>query len=55
MVGRPSKGFFKIVTKAGKQYLVKVRSVRDGEKVRQEFLFHVGELQEIRRKVCQNA
>ncbi len=51
---RKSKGFFRIIPKAGKEYLIKVKNKREGDKVKQEFLFHIGSVEEIKRVVCNN-
>lgn len=47
-----SKGFFRKKKIAGKEYIIKVKNKRDGDNVKQEFLFHVGSLEELRKVVC---
>ena len=52
MRGRKPEGFFRKKTIAGKEYLIKVKSKREGKKVKQEFLFHVGSVEDIKKVVC---
>jgi len=51
-MGNKSKGYFRIIPKAGKLYLIKVKCMREGNKVKQKFLCHIGSLEEIRKVVC---
>ena len=51
-MGRKPEGFFRIITKAGNPYLIKVKNEREGNKVKQKFLCHVGSLEEGRKVVC---
>ena len=53
-MGRKPEGFFRIIPKAGKEYVIKVRSERHGDKVKQKFLFHVGSVEQLRKLVCVN-
>ena len=51
-MGRKAGGFFRIVNKSGKHYVIKVRNRREGKKVIQEFVAHVGILEDIQKAVC---
>ena len=50
--GKEGRGFFRIVKKSGKYYVIKVRNRREGKKVIQEFVVHVGILEDIQKAVC---
>lgn len=54
MRGRKSVGFFRIKKVAGRDYLIKVRNKREGGKIKQEFLFHIGAVEDIKKVVCCN-
>ena len=51
MVGK-SKGFFRIIKKSGKYYVIKVETKWEGNKVRQKFLAHIGVLEDIQKAIC---
>ena len=51
MAGK-SKGYFRIIKKSGKRYVIKVKSKREGSKVKQKFLAHIGVLEDIQKAVC---
>ncbi len=51
-MGRKQIGYFRIIPKSGKKYIIKVKSVRKGDKVNQKFLSHVGSLEEIKKVIC---
>ena len=51
MVGK-SKGFFRIIKKSGKHYVIKVENKREGNKVKQKFPAHIGVLEDIQKAVC---
>ena len=51
-MGRKSEGYFRIIPKAGKLYLIKVKCIREGNKVKQKFLAHIGVLEDIQKVVC---
>ena len=53
-MGRKPSGYFRKITKAGKEYVIKVKSERNGDKVEQKFLLHVGSVEELRKLVCEN-
>lgn len=51
-MGRKSNGFFRIIKKSGKYYVIKVKSMREGNKVIQKFVAHIGILEDIQKAVC---
>ena len=51
-MGRKPSGFFRIIKKSGKYYVIKVRNRREGSKVIQEFVAHVGILEDVQKAVC---
>jgi len=51
-MGRKSEGYIRVIPKSGRNYLVKVKSVREGEKVKQKFLYYIGSLEDVKKVIC---
>ena len=51
-MGRKQEGFFRKKVIYGKEYIIKVKNKREGNKVKQEFICHVGSIEELKKVVC---
>ena len=52
MRSRKSEGFFRIKTVNGRKYLVKIKTFKDGKRVRHKQLLHVGAIEAIIPVLC---